>query len=77
MVPQATEPSCAPTDPKDLGPTGAARAAIEHLFGLGLLAEEDRVILTTGDHTGQLGGTNTMKLLRVGPGGIAEGLSDL
>ena len=64
-------------DPKDLGPTGAARAAIEHLFGLGLLAEEDRVILTTGDHTGQLGGTNTMKLLRVGPGGIAEGLSDL
>ena len=45
-------------DPKDLGPTGAARAAVKHLFGLGLLAEEDRVILTTGDHTGQSADTD-------------------
>jgi pyruvate kinase len=37
----------------------------------------DRVILTTGDHTGELGGTNTLKLLRVGPSGMAEGLGDL
>ena len=55
----------------------AAREAIQHLFRLGHLAEDDRVILTTGDHTGQLGGTNTLKLLRVGVEGLAEGLGDL
>lgn len=64
-------------DPHDVGPTQAARAAIQHLFDLGHLAEDDRVILTNGDHTGQLGGTNTLKLLRVGAGGLAIGLGDL
>lgn len=64
-------------DPHDVGPMLAAREAIQHLFSLGHLAENDRVILTTGDHTGQLGGTNTLKLLRVGPDGMAEGLGDL
>jgi pyruvate kinase len=64
-------------DPQDVGPTQAGRAAIQHLFNLGHLAENDRVILTTGDHTGLLGGTNTLKLLRVGPAGLAEGLGDL
>ena len=58
-------------------PLLAARAAISRLHGLGRLGEGDRVILTNGDHTGELGGTNTLKLLRVGPGGIAEGLGDL
>ena len=38
---------------------------------------DDRVIVTNGDHTGRLGGTNTLKLLRVGAEGVAEGLSDL
>ena len=64
-------------DPHDVGPMQAAREAIQHLFRLDHLAEDDRVILTTGDHTGQLGGTNTLKLLRVGPDGLAEGLGDL
>ncbi|MEO8460822.1 MAG: pyruvate kinase [Dokdonella sp.] len=64
-------------DPHDVGPLFATRAAIQHLHGLGFLAEDDRVIVTTGDHTGQLGGTNTLKLLRVGPGGVALGLGDL
>lgn len=64
-------------DPHDVGPAKAARAAIQHLFALGHLSEDDRVILTTGDHTGQLGGTNTLKLLRVGAEGLAEGLGDL
>lgn len=41
------------------------------------LAENDRVVMTTGDHTGRLGGTNTLKLLRVGAGGLAEGLGEL
>lgn len=58
-------------------PQLAARASIRHLHDLGRLAEGDRVILTTGDHTGALGGTNTLKLLRVGAGGIAEGLGEL
>lgn len=64
-------------DARGVDPTHAARAAVQHLFNLGRLAENDRVILTTGDHTGRLGGTNTLKLLRVGAGGVAEGLGDL
>ncbi len=64
-------------DPQEVGPTAAARKAILQLTAMGNLSEGDRVILTTGDHTGQLGGTNTLKLLRVGSGGEAEGLADL
>ncbi|HRQ65138.1 MAG TPA: pyruvate kinase [Xanthomonadaceae bacterium] len=64
-------------DPEDVDPAHVAREAIEHLFSLKLLDEGDRVLLTTGDHTGELGGTNTLKLLRVGAAGIAESLADL
>ncbi len=64
-------------DAQGVGPTQAAREAIRHLFGLGMLLVDERVIVTNGDHTGQLGGTNTLKLLRVGADGVAEGLSDL
>ncbi|MEO5559350.1 MAG: pyruvate kinase [Dokdonella sp.] len=64
-------------DAHGVGPTQAARDAIRHLFTLGHLAVDDRVIVTTGDHTGKLGGTNTLKLLKVGHGGVAEGLGDL
>src|SRR5690606_38816823 len=56
-------------DPQGVGPTQAAREAIRHLFGLGMLVVDDRVIVTNGDHTGRLGGTNTLKLLRVGADG--------
>jgi len=64
-------------DAHGVDPAHAAKAAVQTLFNLNHLSEGDRVILTTGDHTGQHGGTNTMKLLRVGPGGVAEGLGDL
>ena len=64
-------------DPHGVDPAHAAKAAIQHLFNMARLSEGDRVILTHGDHTGQHGGTNTLKLLRVGPGGVAEGLGDL
>ncbi len=64
-------------DPHGVDPAHAVKAAVQHLFNLTCLSEGDRVILTTGDHTGQHGGTNTLKLLRVGPGGVAEGLGDL
>ncbi len=64
-------------DPHGSNPAHAAREAIELLFNQGHLSEGDRVVLTTGDHTGELGGTNTLKLLRVGKKGVAEGLGDL
>ena len=64
-------------DPHGVDPAHAAKAAIQHLFNMQRLLEGDRVVLTHGDHTGQHGGTNTLKLLRVGPGGVAEGLGDL
>jgi pyruvate kinase len=60
-----------------LDPAHAARAAVQHLFALDKLATGDRVILTHGDHTGEGGGTNTLKLLMVGADGIAESLRDL
>jgi len=55
----------------------AARGAVRHLFDLGLLAEGDRVIITSGDHMELHGATNTLRLLQVGPGGRAEGLGEL
>ena len=64
-------------DPHGGNPLLAAKEAVQLLHRLGKLAEGDRVLLTTGDHTGELGGTNTLKLLRVGPGGVAEGLGSL
>ena len=64
-------------DARGVDPAHATKAAIQHLFNLGRLAENDRVIITTGDHTGRLGGTNTLKLLQVGAGGVAEGLGEL
>jgi pyruvate kinase len=64
-------------DAQGVGPTQASRDAIQHLFRLGHLAVADRVLITNGDHTGQGGGTNTLKLLQVGADGVAEGLGDL
>ncbi|MEO8670940.1 MAG: pyruvate kinase [Tahibacter sp.] len=64
-------------DARGVDPAHATVAAIQHLFNLGRLAENDRVVITTGDHTGRLGGTNTLKLLRVGSGGLAEDLGEL
>lgn len=64
-------------DVSDVGPAQVARAAIRQLFNEGRVAAGDRVLLTHGDHTGRHGGTNTLKLLHVGPDGIAEGLREL
>ncbi|MEO8779251.1 MAG: pyruvate kinase [Rhodanobacter sp.] len=54
-----------------------ARAAVQQLFAQGRLSEGDRVVLTHGDHVGQGGGTNTLKLLSVGAGGMVESLRSL
>ena len=64
-------------DPQGSGVTHSTRLAVELLHAQGRLAAGDRVIVTTGDHTGLLGGTNTLKLLRVGQSGTPEGMGDL
>jgi pyruvate kinase len=64
-------------DAQGASPGQASREAILTLFKRGALAEQDRVIVTTGDRTGLGGGTNTLRLLKVGKGGVAEGLGDL
>ena len=60
-----------------LPPRKAARAAVSRLFELGHLGVGDRVIITSGDHMGQHGATNTLRLLAVGEDGQAEGLGVL
>jgi len=55
----------------------AARSAVKKLFDMGLLAVDDRVVLTSGDSMEQRGATNTLRLLVVGAEGKAEGLGDL
>ncbi|MHA6204626.1 pyruvate kinase [Dyella soli] len=58
-------------------PAGSAREAVRQLYVEGKLSEGDRVLLTHGDHIGQGGGTNTLKLLSVGAEGVVECLRDL
>ncbi|PZO09423.1 MAG: pyruvate kinase [Lysobacteraceae bacterium] len=55
----------------------AARGAILQLFEAGALAEGDSVMITSGDHMELHGATNTLRLLKVGPAGKAEGLGEL
>jgi len=55
----------------------SARAAVQLLFDQGRIAEGDRVVVTHGDRVGHGGGTNTLKLLAVGAGGMVESLRDL
>src|SRR5690606_15141533 len=55
----------------------AAREAVKALLDAGLLAEDDRVVLTSGDHMEHHGATNTLRLLDVGPGGAAHGLGEI
>jgi pyruvate kinase len=61
-------------DSQGLPTREAARGAVGQLFQLGLLAEGDTVMITSGDHMEIHGATNTLRLLKVGPGGRAEGL---
>jgi pyruvate kinase len=55
----------------------STRAAVRLLFEQGKLVEGDSVVITYGDRVGHVGGTNTLKLLWVGPGGTIESLRDL
>ena len=64
-------------DSRGLPTREAARGAIKQLFELELLAEGDRVLITSGDHMEKHGTTNTLRLLQVGAAGVAEGLGEL
>ncbi len=64
-------------DSRGMATREAARAALKALFGVGLLAEGDRVIFTSGDHMEHHGATNTLRLLEVGPDGVAQGLGEI
>jgi len=55
----------------------STRAAVRLLFDQGRLVEGDRVVITYGDKVGHVGGTNTLKLLLVGTGGVVDSLRDL
>lgn len=60
-----------------LGARDAARRAAKQLFDADLLAVGDRLIFTSGETMGQHGATNTLRLLEIGEGGVAQGLGEL
>jgi pyruvate kinase len=64
-------------DSRGKSPRKAAREAIRHLFEMGLLSTGDHVMFTSGDHMEHHGATNTLRLLKVGAEGAAEGLGEL
>lgn len=64
-------------DSRGMATREAARAALKAMFEVNLLAEGDRVIFTSGDHMEHHGATNTLRLLEVGPGGVAQGLGEI
>jgi pyruvate kinase len=64
-------------DSRGLATREAAREAIQELCKQGLLEEGDRVVFTSGDHMEHHGATNTLRLLKVGSGGRAEGLGEI
>ncbi|RPE74595.1 pyruvate kinase [Vulcaniibacterium tengchongense] len=64
-------------DSRGLSSLDAARKAIKQLFDAGQLSEGERVMFTSGDTMQRHGATNTLRLLKVGAGGTAEGLDEL
>jgi pyruvate kinase len=55
----------------------AVGEAISNLSEKGFLGVGDRVIVTMGDSLGKEGGTNTLRLVQVGAGGLAEHQTEL
>ena len=64
-------------DSRGLPPRDAARASVALLYESGVLVEGDKVIFTSGDTMELRGATNTLRLLEVGKGGVADGLGEL
>ncbi len=55
-----------PFDPKVLARHDVNRLAVDELKKRGIVKDDDFVLLTKGDHMGLLGGTNAMKIVKVG-----------
>lgn len=53
-------------DPTVLARHDVNRLAIEELIKLNIVSNGDLVVLTKGDHMGELGGTNALKIVKVG-----------
>jgi pyruvate kinase len=64
-------------DSRGQTPREAARGGIRLLVAAGFLAIGDRVVFTSGEHMETRGATNTLRLLKVGENGEAEGLGEL
>ncbi len=64
-------------DSRGLPPRDAARASVALLYESGVLVEGDKVIFTSGDTMELRGATNTLRLLEVGKGGVADGMGEL
>ena len=63
-------PVCVEPSGDDMGPV--VREGLLLLKERGAIAPGDRVILTMGENQGNQGGTNTMRLIQVGPDGLPE-----
>jgi pyruvate kinase len=50
---------------------------VQALHRAGLLDAGDHIMFTSGDHMEHRGATNTLRLLKVGEDGRAEGLGEL
>lgn len=64
-------------DTRGQTPREAARGSVARLVADGLLSSGERVVFTSGEHMEKHGATNTLRLLRVGAEGRAEGLGEL
>ncbi len=64
-------------DSRGQSPLAAARGSVRTLVEAGLLAIGERVVFTSGEHMETHGATNTLRLLKVGEQGHAEGLGEL
>ena len=64
-------------DSRGQGAREAARDAVGLLVAAGMLSSGDRVVFTSGETMETHGATNTLRLLRVGEEGRAEGLGEL
>ena len=51
-------------------------AAVEEIRNRGLVKDGDQIILTKGDHYGSEGGTNAMKIVRVGSVSVGQVTQD-
>ena len=64
-------------DTRGQTPREAARGSVSRLVEDGLLSPGERIVFTSGEHMETHGATNTLRLLRVGEEGRAEGLGEL